>query len=193
MRPGPRKQLVFTSEQIAEMVALYRHGWSCERLAERFGCLGGSIHRRLIDAGVKLRPKIGTKRRQARIHSNGYVLWGGTYVHRIVAAAMLDRPLARGEVVHHRDGDKTNNHPDNLQVFPSHSLHMHAERDRRVWWTPERDSTLRALRAAGLTARAIAAEMGSTKAAVDVRVQTIGIARRKGEAWSPVHRQRRSA
>lgn len=30
---------------------------------------------------------------------------------------MLGRPLAPGEVVHHRDGDKRNNVPENLVVM----------------------------------------------------------------------------
>lgn len=36
--------------------------------------------------------------------------------HRKAAALKLGRPLRKGEVVHHRDEDKTNNHPDNLDV-----------------------------------------------------------------------------
>lgn len=45
-------------------------------------------------------------------------------VHRIVMHDKLGRPLARGEVVDHIDGVKTNNHPDNLRVFSSNSEHL---------------------------------------------------------------------
>ncbi len=37
--------------------------------------------------------------------------------HRLVAEKMLGRKLEYDEVVHHKDGDKTNNHPSNLEVM----------------------------------------------------------------------------
>ena len=48
---------------------------------------------------------------------------GARHLHRIVAEAVLGRPLASGEVVHHIDGDKHNNHPWNLAVLPLQSVH----------------------------------------------------------------------
>ena len=47
----------------------------------------------------------------------------GVHTHRIVAAEKLGRPLLKGEVVHHKDENKLNNHPDNLQVFASQAEH----------------------------------------------------------------------
>ncbi|CDS48893.1 hypothetical protein [Polaromonas sp. CG9_12] len=37
---------------------------------------------------------------------------------------ILGRYLRPEEEVHHKDGDPTNNHPDNLQVFATHAEHM---------------------------------------------------------------------
>lgn len=45
------------------------------------------------------------------------------FLHRLVAEQMLGRPLLASEVVHHRDGDKTNNAPENLEVM-SRSDHL---------------------------------------------------------------------
>ena len=41
----------------------------------------------------------------------------GCRLHRIVAAAKLGRPLTKDEDVHHKDGDKLNFAPDNLEVL----------------------------------------------------------------------------
>ena len=48
-------------------------------------------------------------------------------VHREMVAIALGRPLLPGEVVHHIDGDSTNNTLGNLVVLPSQSYHAHAE------------------------------------------------------------------
>lgn len=47
-------------------------------------------------------------------------------VHRARAAVRLGRDLRPGEVVHHKDGNRYNNHPDNLEVMTDaehHRLH----------------------------------------------------------------------
>lgn len=72
------------------------------------------------------RGKIGTK----RINAHGYVevyvpghqaVDGRPYryvaEHRLVMEAILGRPLASWENVHHLDGEKTNNHPSNLELW----------------------------------------------------------------------------
>ncbi|WP_412030500.1 HNH endonuclease [Deinococcus yunweiensis] len=56
-------------------------------------------------------------------------------LHRLVAAESLGRALRPGEVVHHLDGNCTNNAPDNLVVLPSQrhhaALEYHLRRARR--------------------------------------------------------------
>lgn len=74
------------------------------------------------------------------IASNGYVLIrvgkghpradsrGYAYEHRLVAAEKLGRSLKPGEIVHHIDGDKQNNAPDNLEVV--HGVEEHRLKHR---------------------------------------------------------------
>ena len=46
--------------------------------------------------------------------SSGYI-----YQHRQVMADIIGRPLAPGENVHHKNGVKTDNTPDNLELWVS--------------------------------------------------------------------------
>lgn len=72
--------------------------------------------------------------RQARRNDpRGYALR-----HRVVMHDKLGRPLLPGEVVHHRDGDTRNNHPDNLEVFRCNGDHLRETlKGRRPSWSPE--------------------------------------------------------
>ena len=61
--------------------------------------------------------------------ANGYV-----YAHIIAMEAAIGRHLADGEVVHHIDGNKRNNSPDNLMLFRNnreHTKHHWIERSKK--------------------------------------------------------------
>lgn len=59
-------------------------------------------------------------RAHPRARANGYV-----YEHIVVAERTLGRPLAADEVVHHRNEDRADNHPENLDVMTraEHTAH----------------------------------------------------------------------
>ena len=64
--------------------------------------------------------------RYAPEHPNnckGYVL-----EHRLIMEQHLKRFLTRKEVVHHIDGNNSNNHIDNLMLFPSKGSHQNFHR-----------------------------------------------------------------
>lgn len=55
----------------------------------------------------------------------------GRHEHRTAAEKKIGRKLKKGEVVHHIDGNKRNNEPDNLIIFKNQAQHVkwHAEND----------------------------------------------------------------
>lgn len=53
--------------------------------------------------------------------------------HAYVAEQILGRRLTPGENVHHRDGEKLNNRPDNLILFPTMSAHRQYENRYREY------------------------------------------------------------
>lgn len=70
-----------------------------------------------------------------RTHSSGYIQehcpkhpacsrFGMVMLHRLVMEQSLGRYLTGQEVVHHEDGDRTNNSIGNLRLFPDQASHM---------------------------------------------------------------------
>lgn len=55
-----------------------------------------------------------------------YPKYLGRHAHRVIAEILIGRPLKPKETVHHIDGDKLNNDPENIAVFPSQSEHCKA-------------------------------------------------------------------
>lgn len=76
-----------------------------------------------------------TKLRKARLGTGAgktYERTYGRHTHRIIAERMLGRKLRPDEVVHHIDGNKRNNAPENLMVLTrAEHAKLHADLKRR--------------------------------------------------------------
>ena len=98
----------------------------------------GCGRRRGPGAGVSIKKNGGLKnpnwRGGVKHNSDGYILIkkpdhpradleGYVMEHRLVMEAKLGRALTRDEVVHHVDGNRANNAPENLILFGSHRVH----------------------------------------------------------------------
>lgn len=68
--------------------------------------------------------------RLGKLKPSTYQKYLGRHLHRQITEQKIGRPLRNGEVVHHRDGDLRNNHPDNLEVLQSQSHHAKRHRSK---------------------------------------------------------------
>jgi hypothetical protein len=123
-------------------------------LSRKYSVSQKIVHSRLLAFGVQLRPKEGNVGARngswsggRTVDKDGYYLLsmfghpmannaGYVREHRFVMSRYLGRVLLPEEVVHHRDGNKANNHIDNLELYEKNSQHLAVELKGRVpKWT----------------------------------------------------------
>ena|SRR3990167_2888156 len=126
-----------------------RRKWRAKKHAERYGPGAGRMNGR---HGNHARGAQNARWSGERlVTSHGYIAirvppnhphaWGPpalkrfkyAYEHVVVMVSVIGRPLALGEVVHHRNGNRTDNRPENLRLMTAaehQQLHANETRER---------------------------------------------------------------
>lgn len=125
----------------AEIEQWAKGGVSLSEIARRVGTKHQLVKKFLVDHGIEYKPYRQTMENNTfwrggrMVDEDGYILikspdhphkdrHGYVREHRLVMEQQLGRYLLPSEVVHHIDNVKSNNAPENLEVFGSNAAHL---------------------------------------------------------------------
>lgn len=165
---------------VDRLQSLRQQGLSTQEIGESLGVSEETARRRMVQAGVdRLEPKARPERNAfwrggLSVDKHGYILEfrpdhpqatasGCVRQHRLVVESQMGRYLSADEVVDHRNGDTSDNRPENLRVFSSNADHLRATLTGAKNLPPEEREARRraAVRRARARVAAILAESGT--------------------------------
>ena len=135
------RQRKLSQEKIDTILELYQSGLSATQCGERVGCKTETVLIYLRKNGITPKSSADWSKgelnpawRGGRHIARGYIYLlrpdhpysrnGYVREHRLVMEEHIGRYLLPGEVVHHKDKDKSNNSIENLELFASNGEHL---------------------------------------------------------------------
>lgn len=146
-RTGRPRSVVLPMEEIRKLAA---KGWCLRDIAEKYGCSRNCVMVRMKEAGIPRLPQWSQPGKQNGQWKGGRYQDADGYIyvyqpnhpfatrsgyvreHRLVMEKILGRYLHPQEVVHHKDGKRANNSPENLRVFSKNAAHLRYELSGKV-------------------------------------------------------------
>ena len=123
--PKKCERKIVTDQDVSKWVTMYRNHWSPNKIAKFVGFSRSTVQKHLSQI-ITMRTAVGAPFQHGL--ARGYLKMKGKFVHRTVAEQVLHRPLTKKEVVHHCNGIRNDNRPENLWVFPDNGKHTRFHR-----------------------------------------------------------------
>ena len=132
---------------IQQLRVLWVKGMPVEEIAKKFNLPTVAIYCRMKNKGIFQESKKPSVRKLRYINHDGYIririkpedypyisddqALDTILEHRLIMAKILGRPLLSSEEVHHKDGIRYNNNPNNLLLANSKMEHSQIHKNRK--------------------------------------------------------------